>query len=160
MMIYRNQPNKPTKSQITQKIKDASSTTLDPNEVRFSQNTIFYNKIERGTDVKYTYNDLVLSMKKDGWKGDSVDVVKMNYGQYTSMDNTRIAAAREARIDVKANIHNFNDPLSSAEKARFEDPKKGFYPTIWGKAIQGRINKQSGGGAERIIQMALMIFLV
>lgn len=31
------------------------------------------------------------------------------------------------------------------KKARFEDPKKGFYPTIWGKAIQGRINKQSGG---------------
>lgn len=116
MMLYRNQPNAPTENQITQKIKDASSTTLDPNEERFSQNTVSYNKTERGTGVKYTYDDLVLSMKKDGWKGDPVDVVKMNDGQYTSMDNIRIAATREAGVDVKANTHNFNDPLSSAEK--------------------------------------------
>lgn len=41
-------------------------------------------------------------MRTNGWKGDPVDVVKMPDGKLTSMDNTRIAAAREAGIDVKA----------------------------------------------------------
>lgn len=119
-------------------------TSLNPNEVRFSQNTVSYNKIERGTSNKYTYDDLVSSMKKNGWAGEPVDVIKMPDGKFTSMDNTRIRAAREADIGVKANIHNFNDPLSSTEKARFTEPKKNFYPTTWGEAIQGRIDKQSG----------------
>lgn len=83
MMMYRNQPNKPTESQIVQKIKDANSTSFNPNDVRFSQNTVSYNKTERGSDVKYTYDNLVSSMKKDGWKGEPVDVVKMNDGQYS-----------------------------------------------------------------------------
>ena len=44
------------------------------------------------------------SMKSDGWKGDPVDVVRMPDGKLTSIDNTRIAAAREAGIDVKATV--------------------------------------------------------
>lgn len=47
-------------------------------------------------------------MKKDGWKGDSVDVIKMPDGKLTNMDNTRILAEREAGISVKAKVHDFN----------------------------------------------------
>jgi hypothetical protein len=104
-------------------------STLNPSEIRFSQNTVSYNKIERGTDMKYTYDDLVTSMKTNGWKGEPVDVIKMPDGKFTSMDNTRIAAAREAGIDIKANIRNFDDKLSPSEVNRFSDPKKGFIPT-------------------------------
>ncbi|WP_176700595.1 VENN motif pre-toxin domain-containing protein, partial [Gilliamella sp. App4-10] len=120
-------------------------STLNPNEIRFSQNTVSYNKVERGTDMKYTYDDLVTNMKTNGWKDEPVDVIKMPDGKFTSMDNTRIAAAREAGIDIKANVKHFDDKLSLAEVNRFSDPKKGFVPTTWGEAITGRINKQSGG---------------
>ena len=114
---------------------------LNPNEVRFSQNTVSYNKRDRVTGEKYTYDDLVNSMKNDGWKGDAVDVIKMPDGKFTSMDNTRIAAAREAGIDINAKIRNFNDPLTSEiQKARGWEQYK-----TWGEAIQSRINNQSGG---------------
>ncbi|THB82430.1 hypothetical protein E1N66_21030, partial [Pantoea allii] len=73
-----------------------NTSSFDANEIRFSQNTVSYNKTDRDTGVKYTYDDLVSSMKKDGWKGDPVDVIKMPDGKMTSMDNTRISAAREA----------------------------------------------------------------
>ncbi len=39
---------------------------LNPNEVRFSQNTVSYNKRDRVTGEMYTYDDLVNSMKNDG----------------------------------------------------------------------------------------------
>ena len=94
-------------------------SNLNPNEIRFSQNTVSYSKTDRVTGSKYTYDDLVTSMKNNGWKGDPVDVVKMPDGKITSMDNTRITAAREAGIDVKATIHNFNEKLTpEIQKAR------------------------------------------
>lgn len=120
------------------------SATLNANDVRLSQNTVSFNKTERGMEQKYTYDDLVNSMRKDGWKGDPVDVVTMPDGKVTSMDNTRIAAAREAGINVQANVRNYNDKLTAAEILRFSDPKRGLAPTTWGEAITGRINKQSG----------------
>jgi hypothetical protein len=95
--------------------------------------------------MQYTYNDLVTNMKTNGWKGNPVDVIKMPDGKFMSMDNTRIAVARKAGIDIKANVRNFDDKLSPAEVNRFSDPRKGFVPTTWGEAITGRINKQSGG---------------
>ena len=52
-------------------------------------------------------------MKKDGWKGDPIDVIKMPEDKLTSMDNTRILATREAGINVKAKIHDFNEKLTS-----------------------------------------------
>ena len=120
-------------------------SNLYPNEIRFSQNIISYSKTVRVTGSKYTYDDLVTSMKTNGWKGDPVDVVKMPDGKITSMDNTRGTAAREAGIDVKATIHNFNDKLTpEIQKARGWEQ----YNT-WGEAIQGRINKQSGGFGKR-----------
>ncbi|MBD2826942.1 hemagglutinin repeat-containing protein, partial [Xenorhabdus szentirmaii] len=124
-------------------------STFNPNEIRFSQNTVSYNKTERGSGVKYSYDDLVSGMKKDGWKGDPVDVVKMPDGKFTSMDNTRITAAREAGIDIKANVRNFDDKLTPTETIRFSDPRRGLEPKTWGEAITGRINKQTGGFSKK-----------
>lgn len=63
----------------------------------------------------------------------------------TSMDNTRISAAREAGVKVEANVRSYNEKLTSSEIERFSDRKRGFVPQTWGEAITGRINKQSGG---------------
>lgn len=61
-------------------------------------------------------------------------------GAPTSMDNTRIMAAREAGVKVEANVHNFNDRLSSKERIRFKHDD--IEPQTWGEAIQLRIRKQ------------------
>lgn len=80
-------------------------------------------------------------MRTNGWKGDPVDIVKMPDGKLTSMDNTRIAAAREAGIDVKASVRGFDDPLTPA----IQEASGWQSFNTWGEAITGRINKQSGG---------------
>ncbi len=123
-------------------------SSFDANEIRFSQNTVSYHRTERSTandereaGMKYTYDDLVSSMKKNGWKGDPVDVVKMPDGKMTSIDNTRISASRDAGIKVEANVRSYNDPLPKdmIDSGRFGSA------TTWGEAITGRINNQSGG---------------
>lgn len=80
-------------------------------------------------------------MKKDGWVGDPIDVIKMPDGSYTTIDNTRVAAAREAGINVQANVHNYNDPLPSNFVNRFTTPKG--VPSTWGEATNLRILKQN-----------------
>lgn len=116
----------------------AKVESLATNDIRFSQNTVSYNKVDRITGETYTYDDLVQSMKTSGWKGEPVDVVKMPDGAMASMDNTRITAARDAGIKVEANVHGFNDPLPADMIAnrRFGDA------TTWGDALTGRINSQ------------------
>nr|WP_275266725.1 VENN motif pre-toxin domain-containing protein [Pantoea ananatis] len=116
-------------------------SSFDANDIRFSQNTVSYNKTEQSNGMKYTYDDLVSSMKKDGWKGEPVDVIKMPDGKVTSMDNTRIRAAREAGIKVQANLRDFDEalPKDMVDSGRFGLAK------TWGEAITGRINNQSGG---------------
>ena len=123
-------------------VKNIKTSSLNPDDIRFSQNTVSYNKIDRKTGKKFTYDDLVDNMKKDGWKGDPVDVVKMPDGKITSMDNTRILAAREAGVEVQATVRQASDKLNPAEIDRFGKPEKGFNPETWGEAISGRINKQ------------------
>ncbi|WNJ95673.1 ParB/Srx family N-terminal domain-containing protein [Vibrio ruber] len=120
------------------------AVTLNADEARFFQNSVSFNKKDRITGEKYTYEDLVSSMSEKGWQGDPVDVIPMPDGKFTSMDNTRIRAAREAGIDVEANVRDFNEPLTQEiQKARgWEDYK------TWGEAILARINKQSGGFSE------------
>ncbi|WP_213071727.1 hypothetical protein [Acinetobacter nosocomialis] len=79
-------------------------------------------------------------MKKNGWNGEPVDIVIMPNGSATSMDNTRILAAREAGIDVKAKVRDFNTPLTSLEKDRFKSGN--VVPKTWGEAIKLRVEKQ------------------
>lgn len=121
---------------------------MDPTQVGFSQNSVSYNKVDRATGKPYTFDDLVSSMKKDGWKGDPVDVVKMPDGVHTSMDNTRALAARKAGINVKAHVRFADEMLNPAEIRRFT-VKGHNTPKTWGDAINIRIQKQTGGFGER-----------
>ncbi|CAI8737065.1 hypothetical protein COM13_12345 [Bacillus pseudomycoides] len=79
-------------------------------------------------------------MKANGWKGDPIDVVKMPDGKLTTIDNTRVAAAREVGIEVQATIRNYSDPLPADMVARFTTPKG--TPKTWGEALDLRIQKQ------------------
>jgi hypothetical protein len=103
--------------------------TYDPFAIRFSQNSV------NGA------GSLVESMKANGWLGDAIDVVRMNDGVLTAIDNTRVLAASRARINVRVTIHNAADPLPSQFVGRFTT-KKGV-PSTWGDAIQLRIGKQN-----------------
>ncbi|MDM5140240.1 DUF6531 domain-containing protein [Aeromonas bestiarum] len=113
---------------------------LDPQDIRFSQNSVSFNKTERGSGKPYTYDDLVASMRENGWQGDPIDVVKMPDGGLTSMDNTRVRAAREAGVKVQARVNDFERPLTEAERERFT--KADTAPDTWGEAILLRINSQ------------------
>lgn len=118
---------------------------IDPTRTSFSQATVSYQKMENGVPKDYNYDSIVSAMKeKQGWIGDPVDVVNMPDKAPTSMDNTRILAAREVGVKVEANVHNFNDPLTKAEATRFT--YNGIKPKTWGEAIQLRVQKQSETG--------------
>ncbi len=82
-------------------------------------------------------------MAKNGWVGDPIDVVKMADGGLTTIDNTRVVAARTAGIDVQAVVHNADDLLPESLIERFTT-KQGV-PTTWGEAIELRIGKQNSG---------------
>ena len=82
-------------------------------------------------------------MKEHGWKGDPIDVVRMKDGELTAIDNSRVAAARITGIEVKAVIHEYDEPLADrAQQERFTTPKGGI-PATWGEAIKNRIGKQA-----------------
>ena len=79
-------------------------------------------------------------MKKNGWKGDPIDIVQMPDGVYTTIDNTRVVSARGAGINVQAKVHGYNDPLPTEYIERFTT-KKGI-PATWGEAVELRVGKQ------------------
>ena len=108
------------------------SKNINPNEIRFSQSSVNGAK------------DITASMKTKGWVGDPIDVVKMPDVKLTTIDNTRVLAARNAGIDVKANVHAANEPISSELAVRFK-PKNGQVPNTWGEAVTNRINNQNAG---------------
>ena len=104
---------------------------IDPNSIRYSQSSV------NGT------SEIADSMKQNGWIGDPIDVVEMPDGNLTTVDNTRVVAAREAGIKVEANVHKYNDPLPEEYIERFST-KKGETPKTWGDAINNRIANQNG----------------
>ncbi|SBV99370.1 hypothetical protein KL86CLO1_11185 [uncultured Eubacteriales bacterium] len=108
---------------------EESWAILNPNEIRFSQGSV------SGADA------ITANMGAIGWQGEPIDVVKMPDGKLTSVDNTRVASAKQAGIDVHANIHGYNDLLTPEQMSRFAT-KKGI-PTTWGEAIRLRIGKQN-----------------
>ena len=133
--------NKPIKPSSGNYILPVGRQIIDPTRTSFSQATVSYQK--RGAN--YNYDSLVAAMnEKKSWVGDRVDVVNMPDGAPTSMDNTRIMAAREAGVKVEANVHNFNDPIP-LERAK-SISYQGKIPKTWGEAIQFRIKKQSENG--------------
>lgn len=116
----------------------------DPCETRFSQKTVSYRKIRDG--VEYTYDDIVESMSTRGWDGEPIDVVKMDDGRLTSLDNTRLRAAVETDTSVSANVHRPDDALTADERERFY--WRGKTPDTWGDAVLIRIEKQGKAWAE------------
>jgi filamentous hemagglutinin len=121
---------------ITEAFNYGKTISLDPTKLSFSQATVSYQKGGK----HYNYESMVKSMQKDGWNGDPVDIVIMPNGTATSMDNTRILAAREASVSIKAKVRDFNTLLTPAEKDRFKSGNK--IPRTWGEAIKIRIEKQ------------------
>ncbi|MDE1705793.1 hemagglutinin repeat-containing protein [Acinetobacter nosocomialis] len=121
---------------ITGSFNYGKTISIDPTRLSFSQATVSHQKVGK----PYNYDGMVESMKKNGWNGEPVDIVIMPNGSATSMDNTRILAAREAGIDVKAKVRDFNTPLTSLEKDRFKSGN--VVPKTWGEAIKLRVEKQ------------------
>ena len=112
-------------------IAKGRAQSIAPDKIRFSQTSV------NGSE------EIIASMKKNGWQGDPIDIVRMDDGELTTLDNTRVVAARAAGIDVRANVHGYNDPLpDQATRRRFTTPKGGV-PQTWGKAVENRIGKQS-----------------
>ncbi len=86
--------------------------------------------------------EIIDSMKKYGWKGDPIDIVLMPDGMYTTIDNTRVVAARSVGIDVMANVHNYDEILLDDNLIRRFTTNKGI-PKTWGQAVELRILKQN-----------------
>ena len=102
---------------------------VNPSEIRFSQTSV------NGSDK------IIASMKANGWKGDTIDVVRMPDGSLTTLDNTRVAAAREVKIDVQANVRSYDTPLPNQATIDRFTTKKGV-PKTWGEAVELRVGKQ------------------
>ena len=103
--------------------------SMDPNNIRFSQSSV------NGAA------EIIDSMKKNGWVGEPIDIVKMPDGKFTTADNTRLLAAKYAGINVKVKMHSYEEILPKKMIDRFTT-KKGV-PSTWGDAINLRIGKQN-----------------
>lgn len=112
---------------------ESGTTTINPNDIRFSQSSV------NGA------SEIIDSMKAKGWDGDPIDVVRMPDGNLTTIDNTRVLAARYAEIDVQANVHAFDEVLPQDLDLieRLTTPKG--VPQTWGDAVLLRIGKQNSG---------------
>lgn len=66
----------------------------------------------------------------------------MSDGKLTTVDNTRVLAAKNAGICVQANVHTSSDPILTDFAMRFTS-KKGTIPKTWGEAVTNRINNQN-----------------
>jgi hypothetical protein len=122
--------------------------SLSPQNIGFSQSTITNVRKHFKTGKILTFEDIVRSMKRNGWKDEPIDVVMMPDGVLTSMDNRRLLAARHAGINVQARVHSMADLLTLDEIKRFR--KDGFPdPVTWGDAIRIRIMSQLDGWGGR-----------
>ncbi len=127
---------------------DIDANALKFTEVRHSQNTISYYKKDRETGKVFSYDDIKESMSKEGWKGEAVDVIEMPDGKLTSMDNSRVRAAKEVGIDIRAKVRAYYEALSGeiVESERFikRNGRDEIMenPTTWGEAVSNRIANQ------------------
>jgi hypothetical protein len=120
-----------------------------PNDlIRFSQKSVSYLK-KQPDGTTYTLDDIKNSMSQNSWQGDPVDAVTMPDGKLTSVDNTRILAARETQTDVLANVHFYDESLTDPEQIeRFTETVKvngqeeDLVPQTWGQAIGNLILHQ------------------
>jgi len=103
----------------------AEVTSINANNIRFSQTSI------NGA------GDIIESMEANGWVGDPVDVVSMEDGGLTTVDNTRVFAAGETDTEVQAVVYDASDPLPANQVDRFIGPN-GEVPSTWGDAVRNR----------------------
>lgn len=137
-------PAEPVVTSFSDDLISGETVYLDPRDIGFSQNTASYNKYDTDTgDLLYTYDDIFSSMDNDGWNGDPINVVLMKDGVATSVDNTRVLAARNADIKVEAQVRGYDEKLTKDEIRRFTED--GFpIPKTWGDAVTVRLGKQNG----------------
>jgi hypothetical protein len=107
----------------------SAAKTVSADGIRFSQRSV------NGAA------EIEASMRSNGWVGDAIDVVRMPDGGLTSIDNTRLLAAKRAGIDVRASTHGFADPIPESMAGRFLS-RSGAVPSNWGEAISNRIAGQ------------------
>lgn len=111
-----------------QEIGEGGSVELRPEDIRYSQSSVNGSR------------EIIESMEQNGWKGPPIDVVEMLDGRYTTIDNTRVVAAKKVGIKVQAIIHNYDDRLPQEYVERFRT--RAGTPETWGEAIIFRIGKQ------------------
>ncbi len=114
-------------------------------EIRFSQSTVSATKVRyddiTGNKFIYTFDEIVNSMKTNGWQGEPINVVKMPDGSLTAIYNTRLLAARKAGIDAKVKIHDYDAAIPKADARNYTAEGK-LEPKTWGEAISTRISVQ------------------
>jgi hypothetical protein len=110
--------------------------SLDPATISFTQSSVSFQKAGRG----YNLDTMVESMRTRGWVGDPIDVVRMPDGTLATIDNTRVLAARQAGINVEANVRGFDEPITDAVR-RASLASRGSVPATWGEAARLRITK-------------------
>ncbi|WP_051856618.1 DUF6531 domain-containing protein [Streptomyces sp. NRRL S-1868] len=110
--------------------------SIDPRDIRLSQNSV--------RDAA----EIIESMRKNGWNGDPIQVVEMPDGGLTTIDNTRVVAARHAGINTQAVVHKYDEPLPDQEQIDRFTTRKGV-PESWGDALSLRIGKQAAGYRNR-----------
>jgi hypothetical protein len=112
--------------------------TLNPNDIKFSQETVSGFKLNKKTK-EYDHNyieNMANDMFKNGFKKEGrIDVVEMSDGSYTTVDNRRVLAARKAGRDVLANVHKFDEPLPKEHQKR----NQGNIAENWEQLIFNRI---------------------
>lgn len=125
---------------------------VDAGELRFSQTTVSYGKYDNHGNLLYTYDDIKNWLYNDGWKKDNIiDVVIMPPdGGLTSVDNTRLRAARELGVDKKGRpikpwvrVHHPDEALDPGSLERFAKNGRESFPTTWGEAARERVRYQN-----------------
>lgn len=110
--------------------------SLDPRTIAFSQSWVSRQKYGALLD----FDGLVTSMRTNGWRGSAIDVVEMPGGGLTSIDNTRVLAARHAGIDVLANVRMYDEPITDPYRA-LQLRAGDTVPRTWGEAASLRIGR-------------------
>ncbi len=113
-----------------------------PFATKFSQRSVSYDKIDRATHEPYTYDDLAESMRSGGWQGKPINAVDLGHHGVTSLDNTRLMAARETNTAAHVVIHHPDELLTRREIKRFTPFGSILKPETWGDALDLRILNQ------------------
>jgi hypothetical protein len=116
------------------KVLTNTGKSIKSGSIRFTQNTV---------------NDFGEALAKVGsGKYDPIDIVKMQDGIYSTVDNTRLLAAQKLGIDLKSTAHAFDEALPEGMLNRFKNNKTGEYAKTWGQAVEYRVANQTGGYAK------------